>query len=167
MTKKHDTVQQDQVENEAAVQADTVSENATASTEEIEKLQEQLVQSEQKYQRALADYQNLVRRNREESARKAKLATKDFVSSLVVPLTHLALAAEQLKDPGLDMVVGQFWQTLNQEGLEMVEMVGKPFDAKTMEVVEITKAGKKVAKVLSPCFTLNGEVIAFAKVILD
>lgn len=149
---------------EEIVVEDTAQE---VEVDQVAQLQNELAQAEQKYQRALADYQNLVRRNREESVRKAKLATKDFVTNLVVPLNHLALAAQQLKDPGLDMVVSQLWQTLNQEGLEQVECLGKPFDAEMMEVVEITKAGKKVTKVLSPCYQLNGEIIQFAKVILD
>lgn len=133
----------------------------------LAELEAKLEAAEAKYQRALADYQNLVRRNREESVQKAKLATKEFVSNLIQPLNHLTLAAEQLNDPGLNMVVSQLWETLNREGLEKVECMDKPFDAESMEVVEITDKGEKVIKVLTPCYTLNGTVIQFAKVILD
>lgn len=169
MTKKDHTDATDQKMTDEQLEATEASTNGSEeqTVGQIEQLQADLAQAEQKYQRALADYQNLVRRNREESARKAKLATKDFVTNLVVPLNHLELAAQQLKDPGLDMVVSQLWQTLNQEGLEQVACLGEPFDAEMMEVVEITKAGKKVAKVLSPCYRLNGEIIQFAKVVLD
>ncbi len=134
---------------------------------EVTALQEKLTQAELKYQRALADYQNLVRRTREDTARKAKLATKDFVISLITPLNHLSLAARQLDDAGLNMVIEQLWQTLNAEGLEKVKSMGKPFDAETMEVVEIENKGKKVTKVLTSCYKLNGEIIQFAKVVLD
>jgi len=151
---------EDQVTDEVEILEETVD-------DQLAVLQSQLVESEQKYQRAIADYHNLVRRNREEAVKKARLATKDFVSNLVQPLNHLTLAAQQINDPGLNMVISQLWQTLNQEGLEQVDCLGKPFDAETMEVVEISKAGKKVTKVLSPCYRLNGEIIQFAKVILD
>jgi len=151
---------EDQSTGESQVLEDTLD-------DEVAELQLKLVEAEQKYQRAIADYHNLVRRNREEAVKKARLATKDFVSNLVETLNHLALAAQQINDPGLNMVVTQLWQTLNQEGLEQVECLGTPFDAETMEVVEITKVGKKVTKVLSPCYRLNGEIIQFAKVILD
>lgn len=133
----------------------------------VEELSAKLAEAELKYQRALADYQNLVRRTQEDSLRKAKLATKDFVTSLITPLNHLTLAAGQLDDPGLNMVVQQLWQTLNVEGLESVEVMNKPFDAEIMEVVEIIDKGKKVIKVLTPCYKLNGEIIQFAKVVLD
>lgn len=150
----------------------THQQNETQATEAVAdvslaELEAKLETAEAKYQRALADYQNLVRRNREESVQKAKLATKEFVSNLIQPLNHLELAAEQLNDSGLNMVVSQLWETLNREGLEKVECMGKPFDAESMEVVEITDKGEKVIKVLTPCYALNGTVIQFAKVILD
>lgn len=144
------------------------ADNANVAVDQtLVELEAKLEAAESKYQRALADYQNLVRRNREESVQKAKLATKEFVSNLIQPLNHLTLAAEQLDDPGLNMVVAQLWETLSREGLDKVECEGKPFDAELMEVVEITDKGKKVAKVLTPCYKLNGTVIQFAKVVLD
>lgn len=134
---------------------------------EESQLQEKLVEAEAKYQRALADYQNLVRRTQADSLKRVKLATKDFASELIEPLNHLGLAAEQLSDPGLNMVVVQLWEALGRQGLEKIECIGKPFDAETMEAVERTKHGEVVVKVLSPGYRLNGEIIQFAKVVLD
>ena len=149
------------------IQDETPEIREETAVDEVTQLQVQLEESERKYQRALADYQNLVRRTQQDAVRRAKLATKDFVTDLIQPLNHLSLAAGQLSDPGLTMVMTQLWQTLNMHGLEEIECLGTAFDAELMEVVEITEKGKKVTKIVSPGYRLHGEVIQFAKVILD
>lgn len=116
---------------------------------------------------ALADYQNLVRRSAEDRIRTQKLACISLVQNLIVPLSHLSLASKQLNDKGLDMVVNQLWQTLNQEGLEKIDVVGKEFDVNTMEVVDKGEKGQKVVSVVTDGYKLNGEVIQHAKVVLD
>lgn len=124
--------------------------------------------------RAKADYQNLVRRGQEERAQFIKFATRELVQDLLQPLDHLSLAAQQLNDTGLNMVVQQFWQTLNNHSLEEINPVGKPFDINTMEVVETAQSVNEsqdqvsqiVEKVVKKGYKLNGEIIQFAKVIL-
>jgi molecular chaperone GrpE len=152
---------------------------------ELEALRAELNQARAREQRAVADYQNLQRRTREEQSRWAKLATRDFVSDLLEPLSHLSLAANQLQDPGLEMVVKRLWQTLENQGLQRIEVLGKPFDITTMEAVdqqvqaeagldesgeggidaEGTSAGV-VTQVVREGYLLNGEVIQHAKVII-
>lgn len=170
MTTKHTTHHPNSDED---VQLDTsempeVQEDASSETpDEVTALREKLSEAELKYQRALADYHNLVRRTQQENIRRAKLATKDFVTELLQPLTHLSLAADQLKDPGLGMVIGQLWETLKVQGLEQIECLGEQFDAERMEVVEIQDKGAVVTKILMPGYILNGEVLQCAKVVLD
>ncbi len=134
--------------------------------DDFEQLQSELQLSRAREQRLVADYQNLIRRNKEEQSRWAKLATKDFVSELLLPLEHLTRAAEQVKDKGLDMVVQQFWQTLERHGVARIETVGKEFDVQTMEAVEQADDSTQVTAEVRPGFTLYGEIIQHAKVIL-
>lgn len=134
--------------------------------DELERLQDELAQSRAREQRLMADYQNLIRRNREEQTRWAKLATKDFVSEILLPLEHLTRAAEQVQDKGLDMVMQQFWQTLERHGVQRVSTVGQKFDVQTMEAVEQHQDSLDVTAEVRPGFTLYGEVIQHAKVIL-
>ena len=54
--------------------------------DELLNLVSQLEEAKTKEQRALADYQNLVRRTKEERARTIKLAARDFVESLISQL---------------------------------------------------------------------------------
>lgn len=145
-------------------------EAATAVASELEtklaELDSQLLAAQEREKRVLADYQNLVRRSQEERLRMAKLAASEMAMAVLQPLDHLQLAAEQIQDKGLSMVVTEFWQSLRDQGLEEIMVMGKPFDVTTMEVVEKKGTGEKVVAVASRGYRLNGEVIRHAKVIL-
>lgn len=139
----------------------------------VEKLQTDLAEARAQVQalaerekRVLADYQNLIRRSQEDRVKVAKLAGAEFVSVLLQPLDHLSRAATQLKDKGLDMVVSQFWQVLGEMGLKEIPVTGQKFDVTTMEAIERKGEGEKVVAVASKGYTLNGEVIQHAKVVL-
>ncbi len=127
----------------------------------------ELVEAKRREQLALADYQNLVRRTNEERGRVARLAARNFVDGILQPLSHLTLASQQLNDAGLNMVITQLWQSLEENGLKKIEALGKDFDVNTMEAVEKGEHGKKVLKIVRDGYVLNDEVIQHAKVILD
>ena len=130
------------------------------------KLTNDILELENKLQRSLADYQNLVRRTQEEKRRWVKLATQDFVEELIQPLDHLTLAAQQLGDSGLDMVVQELWQALEIQGLRKTEALGEEFDPTTMEATDKKGDGQTVIEVQSDGYSLNGEVIKHAKVVV-
>lgn len=133
---------------------------------EILRLKEELQNAQEREKRVLADYQNLQRRSMEERAAFIKMANKDFCQVLLQPLEHLSLAAANIQDQGLNMVVEQFWKELRDFGLEEIEVTGQKFDLNTMEVVDKQGDGEKVAKVVRKGYKLNGEVIQHAQVIL-
>lgn len=136
----------------------------------VEEMRAQLQQAKDAELRARADYQNLIRRNQAERQQLIKLASKSLVTDLLQPIEHLALAAQQLNDQGLNMVVTQFWQTLENNGLQEINPVGQPFDVETMEAVEIKDEGNEdemeVLSVVRRGYRLNGEVIQHAKVVV-
>jgi molecular chaperone GrpE len=157
---------------------DSVPANDGSTLDElIEKLNGELELAREKERRAVADYQNLVRRNREEKIKIAKFAALDLVETILEPLTHLSLAAEQINDQGLSMVISQLWMKLNEAGLEEINPVGQEFNVNTMEAVadpsgessEVKEDSKKqtVIKVVSKGYKLNGEVIRHSKVIVS
>jgi len=129
-------------------------------------VQDDLDQAKEKEQRMAADYQNLVRRTREERGQAARLAAQALVEDLVQPLEHLSLAARQISDPGLDMVKSQLWQALSRHGLEEINPLGQKFDLETMEAVDKQDNGDTVVSVIRSGFKLNGEIIQHAKVVL-
>lgn len=136
----------------------------------VDALQDQIVQAQDAERRARADYQNLVRRTQQERQQLIKLATKSLVSDLVQPVEHLSLAAAQLNDKGLDMVVHQFWQVLENHGLQEINPIDQDFDLETMEAVDtledVTEEDSVVKSVVKRGYRLNGEVIQHAKVVL-
>jgi molecular chaperone GrpE len=131
----------------------------------IESLQQQLIAAQEREKRALADYQNLVRRNQDERLKLVQMANLDLILAVLQPLEHLERAVEQTKDPGVALVLDQFKRTLAGFGLEEIKVMGQPFDVNTMEAVEGSQ-GKMVKQVVHKGFTLNGRVIQHAKVIL-
>lgn len=148
--------------------------------QQIEALEVELNLAKEKERRAVADYQNLVRRSGEERNRIAKLAALDVVEVMLEPLSHLSLASEQLNDQGLRMVVDQLWRKLNEIGLEEINPMGQPFDVNTMEAIldptikteDLAKKDEKnlthkVSKVVAKGYKLNGEVVRHAKVIVE
>ena len=147
---------------------ENVDQNDDLTADElIEQLVDQIEVSTTKEKRALADYQNLVRRTREDRTKIAKLAAKNFVEDLLQPLSHLSMASAQLDDTGLNMVVGQLWTALENNGLQKIDALGKEFDIETMEATDKGEKSETVVKIVSEGYRLNGEVIQHAKVILD
>ncbi|MFZ5376521.1 MAG: nucleotide exchange factor GrpE [Patescibacteria group bacterium] len=134
--------------------------------QQLDALKQQNAILQEKERRAIADYQNLLRRQQDERQRLVKMAGLEIVESLLQPFEHLQLAAEQLNDQGLNMVVNQFRQALAEVGLEEIEVMGKRFDYNLMEAVEQADESTKVVKVVRRGYKLNGEVIQHAKVIL-
>jgi molecular chaperone GrpE len=147
------------MENSAAA----VNENLEAKIAELE---EALILSHEKEKRAIADYQNLLRRSRDERSSFVKMANKDFALAILQPLEHLSMAAAQVKDQGLDMVISQLWKELENQGLAEIEVLGKKFDLDLMEAVDKEGEGDQVVKVVRKGYLLNGEVIQHAQVVL-
>jgi molecular chaperone GrpE len=145
-------------------------ETQTIISDEVTQLQEKLELAQEAERRARADYHNLVRRTQEERSMLIKLATKSFVADLLQPLSHLTLAAKELKDKGLDMVINQLWHTLEEQGLKEINPLGQKFDITTMDAVDkeadIDENSAVVVKVVKTGYSLNGEVIEHAKVVV-
>jgi molecular chaperone GrpE len=138
----------------------------TDLTQQVEALTAEVKALKEQQLRAQADYQNLVRRTQEDRAKLVKFATADLMLSLLVHFDHLEMAATQLKDAGLSMVLDQLQKDLKDYGLEEIKALGQDFDVNTMEAVDKTGEGEKVVKVQSKGYKLNGEVIRHAKVVI-
>lgn len=114
---------------------------------ELEALQKQIQEFENNYRRALADYQNLEKRVREERSELIQSANKDLILRILPVLDTLILAQQHIEDQGLQVSVQQFLDTLKSEGVTKIETVGHEFDPHLMECIT-TEAGE-VNKVLA------------------
>lgn len=126
-----------------------------------------------KYQRSLADYQNLIKRNEEEKKEFIKYALNDFLHDLLPIYNHLKLSLKSLPEEekknawviGVEHVLRQFKDLLKNKGIEEIKTVGQKFDHNLMEALE--GEGEIVVKEVSPGYTLNGKLFKAAKVIVN
>ncbi len=137
------------------------------ANEEITQLEEKNVELENKYRRALADYQNLEKRVREERSEWIKSANQQLLLRLLPALDTVMLAAQHTEDKGIKATVDHFLSTLAAEGIEKIDTTDKEFDPSTMEVIQ-TMDGKegKVLQEVRAGYTLYGKLLRPAQVIV-
>ncbi len=132
---------------------------------DTKKLETRLVELETNWKRALADYQNLEKRTREQQSLMAQLACVVLIEKLLPVLDHLDLAVKHLNDPGLTMVQKQFEAVLEAEGVKPIMAANHLFDPTVMECVEQV-AGEKdmVMEVVTNGYQISNRVIRPARV---
>jgi len=140
----------------------------------FEFIQEEEIDSfKNKYLRALADYQNLMKQTANEKTEFIKYALSDFLQDILPIYDHLKLSMnglteEDLKNPwaqGVNHILKQFKATLEGRGVEEIKTIGEKFDHNTMEAIE--GSGEIVKKEVMPGYKLNGKVIRPAKVVVE
>jgi len=127
---------------------------------------------ENKYKRALADYQNLLKQTAKDRAEFIKYAIGDFLHDIIPVYDHLkmsvaGLSAEESKSAwveGVRHVLKQFKEVLENNGVEEIKTVGEKFDHNTMEAID--GSGETVKTEIMPGYKLNGKIIRPAKVIV-
>lgn len=93
--------------------------------------------------RALADYDNLVKRARREREEVVLRATKSLVEDLLPVLDSIERAQEHLKDEGLKMAISHLHGVLRGHGVEEIMVaVGDKFDAGIHEATAVIGGGK-------------------------
>ena len=118
--------------------------------------------------RALADYQNLVKRVEKEKEQFEKFSNLRLVLKLLPVLDILRQAQVHTKDPGIAITIKEFEEALKTEGIEEVNVkAGDRFDPEAHEVVEVVpgKDNNNISEVvLSGWSFTDGQVIRHAKV---
>jgi molecular chaperone GrpE len=119
--------------------------------------------------RALADYDNLVKRVEREKDNFEKLANLKLAIRLLPVLDVLRQAQEHLKDPGVAITISQFEEALKSEGIEEIKVrAGDNFDPDYHEAIEVSEVGVgkgKISKVLMSGWRFkSGPVIRHARV---
>lgn len=139
----------------------------------LEKKKNSIGSWEERYKRALADYQNLLKQTAREKQEFIKYALDDFLQNVLPVYDHLKMAMSGLSEEeagnpwaeGVGHIIKQFKEVLSQHGIEEIGTVGEKFDHDTMEAISGT--GETVKTEVSPGYKLNGKVIRPAKVIVE
>jgi len=128
-------------------------------------LEEKIIDLENKWKRALADYDNLEKRVVKEKEDFVNFSKSCLIIKVLGILDDLERCQRHLRDEGLYLIVNRLKEVLNSEGVEEIEVLGKNFDPKLMEAVEVAKGKKnKILKVALKGYLLNKKVIRPAKV---
>lgn len=122
-----------------------------------DKQQDRIAELENNWKRALADYRNLEKRVVEEKEAIIKFANSILILKLLPTLDNLELTFEHDKNKGTEMIIKEFKKTLQEEGVEEIEVKGKKFDPELMEAVE--GEGNIVQDVLRKGYFLNEKVL--------
>ncbi len=129
--------------------------------------------------RAMADYRNLQRETESQKTAWAQFAAADLVTQLLPVLNNFSAAishvpSEQQKEPwviGIFHIQRQLLDILKAAGVEPIATVGQPFNPEMHEAVGQQPSDDVSEDVIitevQPGYTLNGKVIAPAKVIVS
>ena len=167
-----------QSEEENVVNLNSGKEEPKAKTE-LEELEKERDSFKEKYYYIAAELENTRKRFEREKTNLVKFGNEKLISSLVgaldnLDLTLMAVAQEEDEKVknicvGVQMVRDQFFETLKQNGLEVIETEGKDFDPKFHEAIsqkeeEGMESGKVIQEVQKG-YVLNGRVVRASKVI--
>ena len=121
------------------------------STNELETLQANLKEFQEKYLRVLAESENARKRMQKERQEMTKYAIENVLVEFLHPLDSLEKAlqfaesmSEEVKNwaVGFEMLLNQFKQILTNHGVEEYHSVGKPFDPHIHDAVEMVESSE-------------------------
>lgn len=139
---------------------------ADENIDKIRQLELLVKDLEEKWKRALADYQNLERRTKEERKELYKSASESLIVQLLPVLDNLEKATQHLKDEGLNLALRELWQVLETEGLVRIKTTGEIFNPQEMEAVDVVSGEEenKIQEEFRSGYKLHGKVIRAAQV---
>ena len=133
----------------------------------LQKLQVEIKTFEDNWKRALADYQNLVKRVELDKKDFVRFASANIVAKFIPTLDILEMAAIHTKDPGVQMAVKQFQDVLKSEGLQEISPVpGDSFDHELHECIETVpgEPNDSIAESVLKGYKIEAFIIRPAKV---
>ncbi|MGZ8536664.1 MAG: nucleotide exchange factor GrpE [Flavisolibacter sp.] len=145
---------------------------------EIQRLTENLQESQDRYLRLVAEFENFKRRNARERIELIQTAGKDVITDLLDALDDSERAQKQMEitddvkqiKEGVQLVFTKLRNTLSGKGLKPMEVVGKDFNPDLHEAITQMEAGEemrgKVVAEIQKGYYLNDKIIRFAKVVV-
>lgn len=119
--------------------------------EELKKLQHEIMEYKDKYLRLLADQENSRKRQQKERIEQMRFANENLMVDFLRPIDNLENAlnfakemSEEVKNwaIGFQMILTQFKDVLNLNGVTAFESKGKPFDPHMHEAVEMIESNE-------------------------
>ncbi|WP_343043510.1 nucleotide exchange factor GrpE [Sphingobacterium shayense] len=179
MNEQENNIQDENLEDLDQTAA-TESQEPEEELSQEEKLQQELADTQDRYTRLFAEFDNYKKRTSKERVELIQSASKDVLNRLLPVLDDLDRALSAMETApdvesvkvGIDLVNQKFRKTLALEGLkEMENLIGQPFDAEYQEAITAIPAPSddmknKIIDVVEKGYFLNDKVVRFAKVVI-
>lgn len=157
-------------ENTAEETVETVEENKEPTMEEkLEEAQKQAKDNLDKYIRQLAEFENFRKRSNSEKTAMYSNGVRDTVEKLLPVIDNIERAveaADDKEDPmykGVEMILKQFMEILENLGVKEIPSKGEPFDpnvhSAVMHVDDESCDENIVVEVFQKGYTLGDKVI--------
>ena len=174
MSKKHHRHEAEEAPQEEVVQEEqeTVAPQEEPATEQPDYYE--------KYVRLSADFENFRKRTEREKAAFLAYGKKDCVEKLLPAyevllrqeknLEKSAAKADESIVGGIKMVLGEMAKAFKSEGIEKMDVVGKPYDPQTAEAIAVIPAKPEqdgiVLEEVQMGFLMDGKVLRPARVVV-
>lgn len=172
----HDAVAADQPKIEPSPERGLEAVDLGPSVEiEIERLESELDELRDIHLRKLAEFDNFRKRTERERVEIKRHANEDLVRDLLPVLDNFERALEHRSESdagafheGVEMIAKQLWDTLERQGVTIIDPIGEPFSPEYHEAVhrvedESLEPGT-VASVLAKGYVCNGRLVRPAMV---
>ena len=119
-------------------------ENREVISDEIKKLQDENIELKDKWQRALADYQNLERRTQTEIYQRVSEKTNNLLLNFLNIYEDFlraenSLSKEKINTDGIQAVIKNMESLLSENNIKPIEAIGEIFDPQIHEAVSIVE----------------------------
>jgi len=168
-----------QDENLNSEETDSTTNVESPEVDEVESLNNKLAESNDRYTRLVAEFDNYKKRTSKEKLDLMQSAGKEVLVKLLPVLDDFDRAMSFMKDipnddsvkQGVDLVNTKFRKTMEQLGLKEMDVIGQPFDPEYQEAITSIPAPSddlknKVIDVIEKGYFLNDSVLRFAKVVV-
>ena len=135
----------------------------------LEELSEKLTQSEDKYVRLYAEFDNYKRRTMKDKEELVVNTRVKMLSSILDMDNDLSIAIKSVKSEeakeGLSLITQKLDNFLKSQGVEIIQT--QTYDDELHEVISVMEIGEsKVIDVISKGYSLNGKPFRYPKIIL-
>ena len=132
-----------QEEQEQSV-SDQEQQDKKETMNEIKKLQEENLELKDKWQRALADYQNLERRTQTEISQRVSENTNNLLLNFLNIYEDFlraenSLSKEEINTDGIKAVIKNMETVLSENNIKQIDAVGEIFDPQLHEAVSMVE----------------------------
>lgn len=145
------------------------------NNQEVVTLKAELEEKEDRLKRLMAEFDNYKKRSAKERETLYQSLTGDILTAMLPVVDNLEKAVEAHTEDasykqGVEMVLKQFKEVLQANGLEEIEAIGKPFDPELHEavasVVDENLGEKEVKEQYRKGYKMGSKVIRHSMVIV-